>query len=343
LKGALLLEPGNAEYHRDLGQLFLQQNRLGEAIAEFQAAAYLSPKLPHVYCQLAQALVDERRRDDALASLEVAFRVTPDCPHALSVQGEQALRDDNLKPALEAFQKAAKLDPGSVLAHEKVGYILLKTQQYAGARDALEQGLKAAPGHPGLHLLLGEVYQKLGSDPTSLATAEKHLLAALPGSPEAPSIHASLGQLYLARGALDEARREFEAALVERPRMPEARYGLAQTAQRQGKTAEAARHQSYFAETQQEQRRLSELEAGVAASGLREPRDVGPALQLVRGFLSVGAYKDADRSLTRLVQAFPSLREARELRSDLYQRMRKPELASLEASIAVRLPRAASR
>src|SRR6185369_3447818 len=116
-------------------------------------------------------------------------------PHALTVRGEQYLRDDNLKAALADFHRAAKLDPASVLAFQKVGYIQFQTQQYQAAKDTLEEGLKRNPLHPGIHMLLGQVYLKLGGDPQTLTLARQHLRAALRNNPEAAKVHASLGQL----------------------------------------------------------------------------------------------------------------------------------------------------
>src|SRR3712207_554580 len=53
LRQAILLEPGNGEYHADLGDLYLRQRRFAPAVAELQMAAHLAPERPHVYCLLA--------------------------------------------------------------------------------------------------------------------------------------------------------------------------------------------------------------------------------------------------------------------------------------------------
>lgn len=335
LRRAVVAEPENGEYHAELGTRYLRARQNERALAELEAAAFLQPGLPHVFCYLAECLVETRQREGALSAVETALRKSPNCPHALLVRGEQHLRDDNLKAALADFQRAAELDPGSALAHQKVGYILLETQQYQAAREALEKGLKLSPSHPGTHLMLGQVYLKLGGGAQNAALARQHLQASLYNNPEAPKARVLLGQLNLREGKVEEARQEFEAALAGQPDVQDAEYGLAQVALRQSRPDEAARHQSQVELAQRRRQELSELQAR-ASTAASDPRTV---LRLARLSLETGALKNAERTLTTLIGAHPDLREARELRAELFEKLNQPEQAAREAAIALRLPR----
>lgn len=336
LKRAVLLEPGNGEYHADLGDLFLRTGNFEAAIAELQSAAHLSPRRPHVHCQLAQAYLEERRRAEALESLEVALKLTPDCAHALSVQGEQFLRDDNLKDALAAFERVIELAPGFTLAYQKAGYILLATNRVDEALPLLAKGLQSGPADPGIHALLGEAHARRAQDPKLRQLAEYHYRLALPNNPDSGKIHAALGQLHLSHGQLEAAREAFQHALVLQPYQNEALYGLVQIARREGKQAEAAQLQKRYEEGQSFERRLGDLTARAQTS----PRALDVRLELAHIYLKAGLLKDAGRVLDAAVALEPASREAREMRAQLYQRMGKAGRASREFAVAAQLPRA---
>src|SRR4051812_11300577 len=51
LQQAILADPGNGVYHGDLGVLTLDRGDAARAIPELQAAAFLAPEYPHVYCR----------------------------------------------------------------------------------------------------------------------------------------------------------------------------------------------------------------------------------------------------------------------------------------------------
>ena len=334
LKKAVLLEPGNGEFHADLGDLYLRLGNFEAAIAELQAAAHLVPQRPHVFCQLAQAYLEERRRAESLEALEVALTRTPDCAHALSVQGEQFLRDDNLKDALAAFEQVIRLAPDFTLAYQKAGYILLATNRVDEALQSLQKGLQSSQANPGIHALLGEAYGRRAHDPKSRQLAEFHYRLALPNNPDSGKIHAALGQLYLANGQLDTAREEFQQATALQPYLGEALYGLVQIARREEKQAEAALLQKRYEEGQAFVRRLGDLTARAQSA----PEAVELRLQLARIYLKAGLLKDAGRVLDAAVALDPANREARELRAQWYQRTGSAARATREFTIAAQLP-----
>ncbi|MBM3459087.1 MAG: tetratricopeptide repeat protein, partial [Armatimonadetes bacterium] len=228
LQQAIMSEPGNGEYHSDLGHLYVEIRRFDLAAAEFEAAAFLLPPAaaPTANAWLARCLVELRRREESLAVVELALKQDPRLAVAYAVRGEQRLRDDNLNEALSDFRKTLELSPDFGLAYQKAGYILYQSQQYEEAKQMLERGLQRNPGDVGAHLLLAQTLLQLGGDPPTQALAEQHLRAALVNNPEAHRVHAALGQLALRRNQLAEARAAFEASLSTHPRFQEARFGL---------------------------------------------------------------------------------------------------------------------
>lgn len=334
LRQAVLLEPGNGDYHAELGGVYLQAARYEAAATHLQMAAFLAPQRPHIYCQLAQSLVEERRRDEALLAFAEALRRTSDCPHALSVRGEQFLRDDNLKDALAAFEQVIRLEPGFGLAYQKAGYILLATNRVDEAIGKLLKSREINPHDPGTHALLGEAYARRAHDPEAARKAEYHYQIALPNNPDSGKIHAALGKLFLRRNDLEAAREQFQKAVVLQPYLNEAVYGLVQIARRQGKKAEASRLETRFKEGEQFTRRLGDL----AARAQAEPKNLTVKLEMARLYLGAGLFKDAERTLDAAAALDPSHREARELRARLYLVSGQGEKAAREFAVAERLP-----
>lgn len=334
-KQALLAEPGNGDYHGELGSAYLATEQHDLAIVHLQMAAYLQPQRPHVHCQLAQALVEERRREEALQALETALKGTPDCPLALSVKGEQLLRDDNLREALSAFERVIQLQPDFVLAYQKAGYALLSTSRYDEAVQVLKKGLEVSPHHPGIHALLGAAYAQRPSDPGAGELAEKHYLAAISNNPEAAKAHAALGQIYLRKNDLEAAREQYAQALSLQPYMGDALYGMAQVLRRQGKPNEAAKYLKLLDAGHKMERTIRDLQARAMA----EPKNAQIRHRIAQECLRNGLVEEAGRALSEAVVIDPASREIREARSQWFLMTGAAERAAAEATIASRLPR----
>jgi tetratricopeptide (TPR) repeat protein len=335
LRAAILLEPGNGDYHAELGDVYLRQGRDEDAVPELEMAAHMAPARPHIYCQLAQALVSARRRADALPVLEIALRKAPDCPHALSVRGEQFLRDENMRAALDDFQRTIRLAPRFALAYQKAAYILLKSNRYEEAGTLLRKGLAVSPTDPGMHFLLGEVYLDRPHGPRELDLAEQEFKQSLPRNPETDSVHAALGQIALQKNDLKAARAEYQKALATSPQMADALYGLSQVARREGHAAEAAAILKLYESARARTRALDDL----LAQALAHPENIDLQLRTARLALAGGALKNAARVLQTAVDGDPARREARELRGQLYLAEGRSSAAAEEFAVAGLLPR----
>lgn len=330
LRRAVILEPGNGDYHAELGNAYLQSRRSDLALVELQAAEFFTPDRPHLYCQEAQAFVELRRRQEAYLALEEAMRRTPDCAHALGVKAEQELRDDNFKSALETYRRLLKVSPGLPMAHQKVGFVLLAVNQVEEAIRELEKALALFPADSGINALLGEAYSRRPTDPQSSEKAIQHLQRAAESNPEAADTHTALGKLFLRKRDLQSARKEYEKALELQPGLATAQYGLAQVAGREGKSAEAEPLLKSYRHTQSLARELSELQTQATAN----PDKLEVQLKIARLCLQHGLSNPAARALESAVRIDPSRREVRELRAQLYRALGQPSLAAQETAVA---------
>ncbi|MBP8129507.1 MAG: tetratricopeptide repeat protein [Candidatus Hydrogenedentes bacterium] len=79
---ALELEPGAVEVQRNLGRLYLRQQRLEEAARAFQTALELAPDEAQSHNDLGEVLRQMKRNDEAVRAFETALRLRQDYPAA---------------------------------------------------------------------------------------------------------------------------------------------------------------------------------------------------------------------------------------------------------------------
>src|SRR5208337_782183 len=81
LNAALRLKPDFAGAHNNLGNVFIIQRKLPEAVASFQEAVRLQPDFVMAHNNLGNALREQGRLDDAIAAFRTALRLKPESAH----------------------------------------------------------------------------------------------------------------------------------------------------------------------------------------------------------------------------------------------------------------------
>jgi cytochrome c-type biogenesis protein CcmH/NrfG len=111
---ASVLDPYDAQCHVAMGLVRRMQNRLNEAISEFEAAIRLNPNMPSAHAQLGWAKVFSGRGEDALPCFVQAIRLSPRDPQVfldyLGIGVVRFLRRDD-DGAIEMLHKAIALNP----------------------------------------------------------------------------------------------------------------------------------------------------------------------------------------------------------------------------------------
>jgi DNA-binding SARP family transcriptional activator len=158
---------------------------------------------------LREALAVARRRGDAAQVSRVQ--------HARSAIAVQMRRfDDALKAAAEALA-CAKGTPAEFRARTALTRTLLMAGRLADARREATRSLEDSPAQPVVHRalahgMMASVCEQEGRDAEAMEQYERVLAIAVPAGVEAAVDPAllSLGDLHLAAGRFDEARRIFE-------------------------------------------------------------------------------------------------------------------------------------
>ncbi|MGD0884952.1 MAG: tetratricopeptide repeat protein [Thermodesulfovibrionales bacterium] len=231
---ALKLKPDYAEACYNLATAYLKQNRLDEAVHEFLTALKLKPDYA-AHANLAAAYLNQNRLDEAVNEFFAALKLEPDSAEAHYNLATAYLKQNRLDEAVHEFLAALKLEPDYAEAHTNLATAYLKQNRLDEAVNEFLAALKLRPDFAEAHTNLATTYLKQNR----LDEAVNEFLAALKLKPDFAEAHNNLGTAYLNQNRLDKAVNEFLAALKLRPDYAEARYNLGTAYAKQDRFDEA--------------------------------------------------------------------------------------------------------
>ncbi len=111
LTNALMRHRDNAQLYAVRGSLYLEQNRITDALRDLEASLSLDPGDAAVLTNRAQAYRRFGRLDEALADLDRAVALDPDLIAARFNRGAMLYEKGELERALEDFNQCIAVDP----------------------------------------------------------------------------------------------------------------------------------------------------------------------------------------------------------------------------------------
>ncbi|HWA61765.1 MAG TPA: sulfotransferase [Caulobacteraceae bacterium] len=205
-EGAIARGARHPFLYRMRGILRQQQNRLPEAIADFNAALAADPSDRGVLNAVGQTLARSGRLAEGVARLDEAIALDPTFAPAHYNRAWALENAGRLKEARQGYERAVQLDPNHAVALGNLAALAARAGDWAEARQRAEQALAIAPGLPSAVMALADADAESGR----LDEAErrlKGLIAALPPEQahEQAVAHGRLGDV------LDRAGRTAEA------------------------------------------------------------------------------------------------------------------------------------
>lgn len=146
------------------------QNPAAFTLAEQAAAKF--PDSARTVFEYAFHLQRAGRREEALPLLEKAMRLDPAYEEPLFFSGDLLLLEDRYEEAAARLRAALKIRPDYVAACVSLAKALMALERYKDAVMELEACSKANPGHPQPHLLLSQVFFRMGDEVRSRAEKE---------------------------------------------------------------------------------------------------------------------------------------------------------------------------
>jgi tetratricopeptide (TPR) repeat protein len=220
-----------------LGDIALERNDPGAAVAQYNTAIKLDSTLTAAYLGVGRASAAVGNWAVAQAHFSEAVHSNPDSPDAHFWLGEALVKQSNPSAAIDEYARALVLKPNYPEAYFGLAQAQITIGQYDLARKNLDSALVLRPNYADALLLGGKLYEQQGNDTAAIQSYS----AAISANDKLaePSYRRAL--LYIRHDQLDEATRDLESAISIQPNFPEAHYwlGRAYLAQGDPKTAQA--------------------------------------------------------------------------------------------------------
>jgi tetratricopeptide (TPR) repeat protein len=223
----LRVVPQSAALYSVLGTVHETRKESAAAIAAFEKAAQLDPKLINPHGELANLYFSAQKFDRAIAEGEAARKLDPRNVSVLLTLGVAYQTTHDYQRAREVYEQALNADPTSVAAANNLAVLLSETSsdQTEALRYALT-AIKAAPTDPNVKDTAGWILYKAGRYNDALSFLRESAQAL----PNSPNIQYHLGMAAQKTGDMATARRALGAAVastLQYPGKDDARKALA--------------------------------------------------------------------------------------------------------------------
>jgi tetratricopeptide (TPR) repeat protein len=158
----LFREGDSAEAHLLLGAQYMRRGDRLKALPELQKAVELNPRLPTVHSVYGRALMDNRDSEGAIRAFRKELEQNPNDFDANLFLGLLLRAEDRLDEAMAYLKRAGRLRPRDANVAYGLGRVHLAAGRLPEARASLELLTETAPGYVQGHVLLAQVYYRLG-------------------------------------------------------------------------------------------------------------------------------------------------------------------------------------
>jgi tetratricopeptide (TPR) repeat protein len=263
------IKPDEADAFNDLGGALLQLDRPGEALAALEQAAALAPRRAEVANNLGSAQQQMGRAAEALASFRRALALDPEYAEAHNNLGAELAEAGQTREALAHFETALRLAPRSIAALNNLGNTLRTLGRLEEAIARHRAALQIKPDFPDALASLGYALVLQGRADEGLPLG----LRAVALRPQHAGIRGRVGRALAAAGRVEEAQAQFARAVELAPHSAEAHNNLGTALAQLGRTTEAR----------------ASFERAVQLA----PRFAGARINLGNALLAAGRWADA--------------------------------------------------
>jgi tetratricopeptide (TPR) repeat protein len=276
-----------------LAKLDQQAGDVGEAIRGFKTVNSLRPEFVAAPVNLGNIYLEMNRLDDAQSSFSNALAIDKSSAAAYYGLGQVALSKRNYAEAVNYFQKSLELAPGANRIHYSLAMayrglgdaektkLHLAEQGTVGVRvaDPLMDGLQELVQGARVHLIRG----RMALEAKRYAEAVTEFRQAVAANPDSVTAHVNLGAALTQTAELSGAVEQFEATLRIDPNNTTAHYNLAVLLANENKHQEAIVHlQAVALINPNDVGAMAMLIRLLAASPQYELRDGARALKLAQ-------------------------------------------------------------
>lgn len=220
--------PDYAQGHFNLGTVYVQQNRYGEAATEFHRSMELDPsddvnRLAYIKCLVVLAQLDQ-----ALPLIEAYRQHHPQDFDALYFSGVIEKGLGHYEDAEKHLRASLLIDPNYFDARYSLGFVLAHLNRPAEAKPELEAALKLSPDSSKVRFQLANVLRALGLKEEAsqqLSALEQQRRESV--EQDVAGVKANQANTDLQAGDPKKAAEEYREAIAHYPDSPRTYYDLA--------------------------------------------------------------------------------------------------------------------
>ena len=175
LKKTLELDSSNLRAFAMLGSLYGAQNKLDQALQEFETWAAREPRSVVAQTMIGMLYERQRRLPEAQKAYLHALEIDPHTPIAANNLAWQYAQSGNLDLALQLAQVAKAQMPAEAQFNDTLGWIYYKRDVFDEAIPLFQQAISREPRNAEFVYHLGMTYVKQGEDAMAIATLKKAL------------------------------------------------------------------------------------------------------------------------------------------------------------------------
>jgi tetratricopeptide (TPR) repeat protein len=136
---AIALDPKLPMAHYLLGELYLYQSKMDQAISNLEQEVAINPGFANGYYKLADAYLREQKFDEAERLLERSIWLDANSSGAYILMGKVLEKKGETELAVRALQRAISMDPGNPMPHQLLGQAYRTLGQASDAERELKQ------------------------------------------------------------------------------------------------------------------------------------------------------------------------------------------------------------
>ena len=222
LRAAVAIRKDNYAAHVNLGTVLKRQQRLDEAIAEYEEAIALNPKRALGHFNLGVVLAQKKRFPEAIAAFHKVMAVAPEIKGQAAFQlGLIYLEQKRVPEALAACDLVLGKDPTGESYYQRA-VLLAKLKRPADAIVGFQQALAFDPPFTKAYNNLGAALADEGRWSEAIAAFQK----AAEHYPNSADIQVNLGGVLLSEDRFTEATAAFQKAVSLEPKHKFAYFNL---------------------------------------------------------------------------------------------------------------------
>jgi tetratricopeptide (TPR) repeat protein len=143
--------------YNNRGYYYIAEARYPEALADFNEAIALNPRVPRVWVNKGTVFAEMNKNDSAFVCFERAIQLKPDYPEALSNRGGVRSRMEDLAGAVEDFSRAIALQPTFRDAYNNRALVYFKMGEFEKAVADRRRVIDLDPRNPMNYVQMGSI------------------------------------------------------------------------------------------------------------------------------------------------------------------------------------------